>query len=209
MEEKKKYEELKSILEGLQKALELYNDLNPQEKLAITPQDERKDVSEIYICVYNDKHIGLFREINWKSGYCDLLGREHCYYAGSVYIGVDSDYIGMKDTHEFDKPISKWRRAGCRVDLQSGTYVANCDMKNCMSFDDMRLIMYCNGEIEIYEIGKASCQEILDVLKYARSYYQIVQNIQNEQNMQNEQNIQKKSGKKKLSLTEIRKKFYN
>lgn len=178
MEEKKKYEELKSILEGLQKAIEMYNDLNPEQKLEITPQDKRKDVSDIFICVYNKKHVGLFKKINWKSGHYVRYFSD-CYNAGSIYIGVDSNYIGMKTTHEDSIGVSRWEKAGARIDLkEQGTYIANCDMENGMSFDDMRLIMYNAGQIESYEIGKASSQEMIDVLKYASSYYQLDQNIQ-------------------------------
>lgn len=178
MEEKKKFKELKSILQGLQKALELYNDLNPEEKLAITPQEEKKDVSDIFICVYNGKHVGLFKKINWNSDY--YRGWSDCDYdAGSIYVGVDSNYVGMKQTHKDNIVVSNWKKAGSRVDLKDkGTYVANCNMENGMSFNDMRLIMYNDGQIEPYEIGKASSQEIIDVLKYASSYYQLDQNIQ-------------------------------
>lgn len=177
MEEKKKYEELKSILKGLQKALELYNDLNPPKNLAITPQEEKKDVSDIFICVYNGKHVGLFKKINWNSDYysrwsdCD-------YDAGSIYVGVDSNYVGMKQTHDRNIEVSCWKKVGARVDLEKGTYIANCNMQNGMSFDDMRLIMYSDEQIETYEIGKASSKEIIDVLEYASRYYQLNQGIQ-------------------------------
>ncbi len=177
MEEKKK-EELKSLLEGLQKALEMYNDLNPQEKLTITPQEEKKDVSDIFICVYNNKHVGLFKKINWDSNYSYRSGDDY-YDAGSIYVGVDSNYVGMKQTHERWIDVSYWKKAGARVALKDkDTYVANCNMENGMSFDDMRLIMYGDGQIGPYEIGKASSQEMIDVLKYASSYYQLDKNIQ-------------------------------
>ena len=180
MEEKEKYEELKSILEGLKKALELYNDLNPQEKLTITPQDDRKNVSDIFICVYNDKHVGLFRKINWsskmrnQSSFSDYAE----YDAGSIYIGIDSNYIGMKETHSYNICRNHWQSVGKKIIVDGKSYVSNCIMQNGMSFDDMRLIMYSDVQIGPYEIGKASSQEMIDVLKYASSYYQLDQNIQ-------------------------------
>jgi len=180
MEEKNKYEELKSILDGIKKAVELYNDLNPQEKLAITPQEEKKDVSDIFICVYNDKHVGLFKKINWstekrnQSSYSDYAK----YDAGSIYVGIDSNYIGMKETHSYNICRNHWQPAGKKLIVDGKSYVSNCAMKNGMSFDDMRLIMYSDGQIEPYEIGKATSREMIDVLKYASSYYQLDQNIQ-------------------------------
>ncbi len=174
MEEKKKYEELKLLLEGFQKALELYNDLNPQEKLSITPQEEKKDVSDIFICVYNGKNVGLFKKLNWYSSYYKIIS----YNAGSIYVGVDSNYVGMKRTHDDVINVSQWETAGARVELKDKTYIANCDMEDGMSFDDMRLIMYSEGKIDSYEIGKASSEEMIDVLKYAFSYYKLDENIQ-------------------------------
>ncbi len=41
------------------------------------------------------------------------------------------------------------------------------------------LIIYSAGQIGPYEIGKATSQEILEVLKYASSYYQLAQSAQN------------------------------
>ena len=176
MEEKKKYEEIKSILEGIQKSIELYNNLNPQEKLAITLQDERKDVSDIFICVYNDKHVGLFKKLDWHS---KSYGIENRYYeAGTIYIGVYSNYIGMKKTHESFYTIDSWQDAGIKRNVSGKTYVSNCTMQKCMSFDDMRLIMYSNRLIDSYEPGKATSKEINEVLEYAYSYYQLEQNIQ-------------------------------
>ncbi len=175
MEETRKHEELKSILEGLQKALELYNDLNPQEKLEITPQGERKDVSDIFICVYNDKHIGLFKKINWYTRKYDSVE----YAAGSIYVGIDSDYIGMKGMHPYYTYENRWQPVGKKVIVCDKCYISNCIMQNSMSFDDMRLIMYSDGQIKPYEIGKASSKEMIDVLKYAFSYYQLDQINQN------------------------------
>lgn len=177
--EKQKYESLKEIVAGLQNALELYNQLNPEEMMELTKKDTRKDVSNIFICVYNDKHVGLFEKINWnttpikKSKYSDIE-----YDAGSIYVGVNSNYIGMKTTHHGSLPQSHWEPAGTYATIDEVQYVANCTMKNGMSFDDMRLIMYNNGEIGSYEVGKATDQEILEVLKYASSYYQLSQSFQ-------------------------------
>ncbi len=67
MEEKNKNEKLKLLLENIQKFIELYNDLNPEGKLSIASQDKKRDVSNIYICVYNDNNVGLFRKKDWST----------------------------------------------------------------------------------------------------------------------------------------------
>ncbi len=180
MEEIKRNEELKQILEGLQKALELYNGINPEEKLELVKQVEKKDVSSIFVCVYNSKCVGLFKKINWSSTIYQWT-KYHSpeYNAGSIYVGIDSNYIGMKSTHEDMFSRNSWQEVGKKVVVDGKSYVANCNMQNGMSFDDMRLIMYSAGQIGPYEIGKATSQEMLEVLKYASSYYQLDQSVQN------------------------------
>lgn len=175
MEEKEKYEKLKLILDCLEKAVTLYNELNPQEKVTITPQVAKKDVSDIFICFYNHKHVGLFEKLN------------HCfsqnyyyndrYKAGSIYVGVDSNYVGMELTYNLSCSDHRWEKIGTKRKLNGQIYVSNCVIQDCMSFDDMRLIMYNEGKIGPYEIGKASSQEMVDVLRYALNYYQLVQSI--------------------------------
>lgn len=142
--------------------------------MIITPQDKRKDVSNIFICMYNGKHVGLFKKRNWSTN-----KTQSWYDAGSIYVGVDSNYIGMKKAHRGSIEYNKWEPIGTRVMVDEKCYIANCSMQNGMSFDDMRLIMYGEGQIKAYEIGKANSEEILEVLKFAASYYQLDQNVRN------------------------------
>lgn len=165
-------EELKSILESLQKAVELYNSLSSKEKLQLVSEVEKKDVSDIFVCVYNDKCVGLF-ERKFLSSSMNLFGE---YYAGMIYIGIDSNYIGLKTIHDGISSVNVWEKTGKAI----SNYVTNCNMQNDMSFDDMRLIMYNEGQIEPYENGKATSQEILEVLKYAFKYYRLDQTFQYE-----------------------------
>ena len=84
----------------------------------------------------------------------------------------------MKTTHSSYLPTDKWERIGTKIKVDEKSYVANCNMQSAMSFDDMRLIMYNEGKIEPYEFGKATSQEMLDVLNYAYSYYKANENNQ-------------------------------
>ena len=42
----------------------------------------------------------------------------------------------------------------------------------------MRLIMYNDGKIGPYELGKSNLEEMLEVLKYAYNYYNLGNNNQ-------------------------------
>jgi len=56
----------------------------------------------------------------------------------------------------------------------SGNLIVNCTINKIMEFDQIRLEMYTNGLINTYELGKATKEEILEVLKYVRDKYFIV-----------------------------------
>ena len=165
MEEKNKCNDLKGILYEIQKTIEMYNQLNPEEKIVITKQ-EMKDVSNLFVCSYNGWHVGLFEKDDWH------ISRVGCYDAGSIFFEVDSSYIGIYQAHGHNYNDT-WYHAGGRVCLNGRYYISNCTMQDSMSFDDMRLIMYNAGEIASYERGKATSQEIIEVLNYAKNYYKL------------------------------------
>lgn len=168
-----KIEELKSMLGTIQKALDLYNELNPEEKMTMTPQIETKDVSDVFVCVYNDKHVGLFKTIDWTRR---PDGSDPQFYdAGIIYIGLDSSYIGLKTTHHNWHRVNRWERMGAKAVFNGKIYLANCHVQNVISFDDMRTIMYNKGKIGTYELGKSNSKEMLDVLNYAYEHYQLEQ----------------------------------
>ncbi len=170
MEKLEKIEELKAMLENLKEIAELYNGMVPaQEKVEVVPQ-QLNDVSNVFVCVYNGNSVGFFKKKNWHSDISSYRVGDY-YDAGSIYEGVDSDYIALKTTHEGYGIRNRWEEVGRDVTLSSGTYIANCSMSDGMSFDDMRLIMYSAGDSEPYQFGKATSAEMLEVLKYAYNYY--------------------------------------
>lgn len=163
-------EEIKKRLEEIKNAACMYNDIVSEEKICVTG-GKIWDVSEFFVCFYNQKHVGLFSKKDCCSGiYNHVFGAK--YDACSIYYGVDSLYVGMKRIHQGYTSLNKWATCGDFVTLSSGNYVINCNMEDSMSFDDMRLIMYSNGEIGPYTVGKAADKEILDVLCYASKYFQ-------------------------------------
>ncbi len=48
-------------------------------------------------------------------------------------------------------------------------------MNSAISFDEMRFLMYQNGKIGPYELGVATSKEMLEVLYFAATYYQTLQ----------------------------------
>ena len=76
----------------------MYNDLNPKEKLIITPEEQKKDVSNVFVCAYDNISVGLFKRINYSSKKSWSFWGD-AWNAGLIYEGLDSDYIGIKETH--------------------------------------------------------------------------------------------------------------
>ncbi len=156
-------------LEVIKKGIALYNELTPEKPIAL--KEVKKNVKNIFICVYNDQSVGLFKKIEWRTKIWKNSNVGPEYNAGNIYVGIDSNYIGMKETHWHCFVKSVWQPAGIQIVVSGKRYVSNCHMSNGMSFDDMRLVMYTEGLLDPYERGYASDEEILEVLSYAYRYY--------------------------------------
>ena len=171
---KENLEELKKIVSDIKQAIAIYNNLNPDNKLVLAEHYENsKDVSNIQICVYNKCHIGLFKQISyWTESSNDILKE---YHAGLILSSIDSEYVGVIVTHRNTTAMYKAEKIGYRVSLNNGknVYIANCEINDLMSFDDMRMIMKKAGKIDEYKIGKSNSIEMQKVLEYAFDYYQL------------------------------------
>ena len=176
------------LLESIKKAIEFYNNLNPEDKLIICREQDYKsinninginiandvnDVSNVCVCTYynsrfSNKLIGLFNRNTIQTMVHNLIFddeiRDHI-----VYKGIKSEYIGIRNLS-----YNEYCSIGSAMeDINNKLYTANCEITNEMSFDDLRSIMYSEGLIGPYQIGKATDEEMLEELKYARSYFRI------------------------------------
>ena len=171
-------EELREII---LKSIELYNSMEGVEKVALvetkklqnTPinQIDLIDVSNLYVCQYNDNQVGLFKKIDYSTPIkYDMLYGDY-YNSGMIFIGYKSDYIGIKITHDRYHQKNYWESSGYKTRWDYTDYLVNCNMTNAVSFDDMRQIMYENDKIGPYSMGNATNQELLEVLRYSKSYF--------------------------------------
>lgn len=166
MDKKEPYIEVKEMLETIKNMTEsligVYNEMDVNEKLQLdyVKPLEKEDVSKKYICVYNDNQTGLFER--------------NFYDDANAMIYFNSNHTGIQLMK------NGWIKKGSFIELyyfpgKCGKIrrFATCDMTEAIHFDDLRLIMYSAGIIDTFEIGKATEQEILEVLKYARTYYHL------------------------------------
>lgn len=162
--------------------VEAYNNLPNAERVAVVPEkmaldmnlplpEEEKDVSLFYVCSYDENRVGLFKELRYSSPKESVVGYER-WSAGSLFIGVESNLIGIKVTHEAFNDDDYWHTQGAIENVDNKRYVCNCNMHEAITFDDMRLMMYEEGLIGAYKLGKATNRDIINVLKYAKGYYE-------------------------------------
>lgn len=168
-----KYDRLTEILNLIKEAIKLYNDLdeNTNNKIKVEPI-ETKNVRKIYIGVYDDSYVGLFERITFSStsDWYDKFGRK-CYRTGELYKGINTNYIAIHLSHDETKFIDVWEPIGSKRVIDENTYNVDCKMSHVISFDDMRLIMHNMGKLDYYEIGKATNEEMLEVMDFAYEYY--------------------------------------
>lgn len=150
-----------SLLEVLKKLVELYNKFESEKELQlITKEEKEEDVSNIFICFYNEEQLGLFE----RKLYHNL--REY----GEMYKGLNNDYLGIKVLGTKDDNNFGWKHVGYELYLDEKRFVTTCNMVDAISFDDVRFKMYNEGIIPAFKLGKASIAEMIEVKKYAQKH---------------------------------------
>ena len=171
-----------NLLQKIIELVEAYNGLPNAKKMAlieeelikdmnIPKKEDFKDVSDFYIGVYNEGQVGLFREMRYCSPKTEVMGHEK-WSAGSLFIGVESNLISIKITHDGFNSRVIWQPEGEIELVDQKRYVCNCNMKDAVPFDNVRLMMYEEGKIPAYTLGKATQRQIVETLSYAKNYYE-------------------------------------
>lgn len=171
-----------NLLQKIRELVEAYNGLPNAKKMALVEeefikdinvplQEDFKDVFDFYIGVYNEGHVGLFRELRYSSPKETVLNHEK-WSAGSLFIGVESNLLGIKTTHEGFSSFVRWQTEGEMEMVDQKRYVCNCNMSDAIPFDNVRLMMYEEGKIPAYTLGKATHRQIVETLAYAKNYYE-------------------------------------
>ncbi len=122
----------------------------------------KKDIQNIYIGIYDDNKIGFFKRLKWVTNDNKSAGEV---YVGTPFAGLDNKMVSKRTF----KPANNfhWDLPGTFIIIYDRLYVVNCHMKECISFDEMRKILFENNKIPFYELGKASLEEIIEVMNLA------------------------------------------
>lgn len=181
MESQERLEKSNQILKEIMSLIEAYNVLCPDSPLKITSQ-KKNNVRDKYICTYNDgQSIGLF-EHSKQERYYYRGGKGFAEYITTdvvdVYRDTLSEATAIKILSRDENAVNEWANIGYQFYSNDPDSTANCIIENIISFDSMRTIMYSRGEIEDFEPGYATDKEILNVFKFAVSYYQLDKKFQ-------------------------------
>lgn len=174
---------MENLLNKIKELVEAYNQLPNSTKMTLVPEEYAKslnlpieekynDVSNYYICLYNNGKVGIFKQLNYSSQKTETNSGYERWEAGALYIGVNSSLVGIKVTHHDIFSVNSWKELGQMETVDDKRYVCNCKIHDDMTFDEMRLLMYEKGEIGTYSLGKATDRELINVLNFAHKYYE-------------------------------------
>ena len=132
-------------------------------------ENELKDTRDIYVCVYDENEIGLFKKISYNTKpFKSVMGYK--FKSGNIYVGIDTDHIGISKTHEDEFNYDKWEPIGTYVKCNKNKYISDCEIEKAINLDTIRLYMYSNEKLKDYIPGKATSKELIDVLIYSYEY---------------------------------------
>lgn len=151
-------------LKGLQEIITLYNACHPEQKVSIVP--EKRDVSQLFVCSYDEGKVGLFKTINWTKNRANMIVSDN--QTGTIFLGIDSTHIGLKTKW---KGMEIWHASNYTQITRDGVYISTCHMHHAVVFEELRFTMHQEGLIQNYELGFADSKEILQVLDYATEYF--------------------------------------
>ena len=142
--------------------------ISTEEKNAQVAGEEEQNVGNYFVCAYDGK-TGLFEQTNWIDKECNNFV--------SIYNGVGVEKIGIwKSIGTVFGTKEQWLKNGEVISFRKskctqGQCMATCDMYQAMTFEDMRGIMRRAGKISGYRLGRASRDEIQEVLDFATIYF--------------------------------------
>lgn len=166
--------------------VEAYNNaVEPRERLSLVKQGTGKmtevkreiivDTQELYVCVYNDKHISVFKRKYYSYWYYNSA----CEARGFTYSDLFSDAIGIfgvagRTTDIVTRKITeKWQPIG----YSAFEFIkpATINMTKAVSFEKVRSDLKNVGKIGEFNPGQATTSEMLEVLELAPEYLGLTQ----------------------------------
>lgn len=154
------------------------------EQHLILRQEENKkfDTSNMFICIYDDNCVDLFITSDYE--YVERLTHgdymEKHTQRGTILKGLTSNRIAIFWKKHCERvlraPIeNQWASAGKSVKVKFTRYIVDCEISKISNFESVRNSMFSEFKIGPYEPGKATLEEIKEVLELAPEYFGLSQ----------------------------------
>lgn len=168
------------LLENINNLIMLYNQLPNVEKIAVIPekytktmnlpqskQESKIDVKDIYICLFDEEKVGAFvKEHVVKNP--EFPYRWQAIH--DVFRQYKGDLVGVctiKREGDESFTINRFEKPGCYKDI----YI-NCKLSDVENYDVLRQLMLEEGIISTYTPGESTESEMINVITFARKYYE-------------------------------------
>lgn len=147
-----------------------HNAAYPNNQLGLVNTSELIDISNYYVCTYGNNEVDLFtkKHINQQSQWI----YSSAYWSYIIYTSYSNNNIAIRALHEHLDDTDYFYPVGDKLEDSKKTYLVTCVIDSEMSFDNMRQKMKDIGEIKDFIPGKATQEEITQVLSFARKYYE-------------------------------------
>ena len=168
-----------SILNEINTLVDKYNNASENDKIKIV-SDKVIDTENLYICLYDDDKVGLFKKTNYRN---EIV--PNCNYL-DIYCGVDTNNVAIYLSTILTSR-EKWCNNGEKIQVDGKDYFATCKINSAYNLESFKLMMYHEGIINDSNINMILSSEMPEMINYAYSYF----NVSREQKALKERRIER------------------
>lgn len=152
------------ILIKINKLIEKYNSIS-DDKMSLV-QDKVLDTENLYICLYDEDKVGLFKKNNYRN---EIVPN---YNYLDIYCGVDTNNVAIYLSTILTSR-EKWYNNGEKIQVSGEDYFATCKINSAYNLESFKLMMYHEGIISDSNINMIFSSEIPEMINYAYSYFNV------------------------------------
>ena len=152
------------ILIKINKLIEKYNSIS-DDKMSLV-QDKVLDTRNLYICLYDEDKVGLFKKNNYRN---EIVPN---YNYLDIYCGVDNHNVAIYINSMLSRR-EKWYNSGEKIQVDGKDYFATCKINSAYNLESFKLMMYHEGIISDSNINMIFSSEIPEIINYAYSYFNV------------------------------------
>ena len=167
-----------SILNKINILVDKYNNASENDKIKIV-SDKVIDTENLYICLYDDDKVGLFKKNNYRNENVPN------YNYLDIYCGVDTNNVAIYLSTILTSR-EKWCNNGEKIQVDGKDYFATCKINSAYNLESFKLMMYHEGIINDSNINIILSSEMPEMINYAYSYF----NVSREQKALKERKIE-------------------